>query len=198
MRDRKIASMCFPRGYHAPDEGKRRQALAARRQERVAGFRRGPGGFWDSSAIWGKRTSIAQYRIGSKQRRMSLGSIETLDAEEARRRARSALSKVNLGTDPQIERANARIKASVTIGATVGIYLTDARPISSRTTLTTCDAISRCIGRRCTRSLCTPSRVQWSRRGSRRSRQATAYTRESRSCGPVGLLLVGDRRGAGQ
>jgi integrase len=68
-------------------------------------------------------TWIAQYRVGSKQRRLSLGSTETLDAEEARRRARSALSKVNLGADPQTEKANARIKASVTIGATVGTYL---------------------------------------------------------------------------
>jgi integrase len=71
----------------------------------------------------GKRTWIAQYRVGAKQRRLSLGSTETLDAEEARRRARSALSKVNLGVDPQTEKANARIKASVTIGATVETYL---------------------------------------------------------------------------
>jgi integrase len=71
----------------------------------------------------GKRTWIAQYRIGSKQRRLTLGSTETLDAEEARKRARSALSKVNLGTDPQTEKADARIKASVTIGSTVETYL---------------------------------------------------------------------------
>src|SRR5271170_4271221 len=71
----------------------------------------------------GKRTWIAQYRIGSKQRRMSLGSTETLDAEEARKLAKSALSKVNLGTDPQTEKAHGRLKASVTIGATVETYL---------------------------------------------------------------------------
>src|SRR5271156_3117744 len=71
----------------------------------------------------GKRTWIAQYRVGSKQRRMSLGSTETLDAEEARKRAKSALSKVNLGTDPQTERAHGRLKASVTIGVTVETYL---------------------------------------------------------------------------
>ena len=72
----------------------------------------------------GKRTWIAQYRIGSKQRRMSLGSTETLDADEARRRAKSALSKVNLGTDPQTEKSHGRLKASVTIRATVETYLT--------------------------------------------------------------------------
>src|ERR1700684_11727 len=71
----------------------------------------------------GKRTWIAQYRVGSKQRRLSLRSTEALHAEGAGRRARSALSKVNLGADPQTEKANARIKASVTIGATVETYL---------------------------------------------------------------------------
>ena len=71
----------------------------------------------------GKRTWIAQYRVGSKQRRMSLGSSETIDAEEARKRAKTALSQVHLGTDPQIEKSNARLKASVTIGATVESYL---------------------------------------------------------------------------
>src|SRR5271155_3806486 len=78
---------------------------------------------WLASGYGGKRTWIAQYRIGSKQRRMSLGSTETLDAEEARKLAKSALSKVNLGTDPQTEKAHGRLKASVTIGATVETYL---------------------------------------------------------------------------
>src|SRR5271156_442929 len=71
----------------------------------------------------GKRTWIAQYLVGSKQRRLSLGSTEILDAEEARRRAKTALSQVHLGTDPQIEKSNARLKASVTMGATVENYL---------------------------------------------------------------------------
>jgi integrase len=71
----------------------------------------------------GKRTWIAQYRVGSKQRRLSLGSSETIDADEARKRAKTALSQVHLGTDPQIEKSNARLKASVTVGATVVNYL---------------------------------------------------------------------------
>ena len=32
----------------------------------------------------GKRTWVAQYRLGSKQRRVSLGRVGTLDADEAR------------------------------------------------------------------------------------------------------------------
>ena len=53
----------------------------------------------------GKRTWIVQYRIGQKQRRVTLGNVETIDADNARRRAKKALSKVNLGTDPQLEKA---------------------------------------------------------------------------------------------
>jgi Arm DNA-binding domain len=48
----------------------------------------------------GKRTWIAQYRIGAKQRRLSLGSAKTIDLDEARKRAKIALSQVNLGVDP--------------------------------------------------------------------------------------------------
>jgi hypothetical protein len=47
----------------------------------------------------GKRTWIVQYRIGQKQRRVTLGNVETIDADNARRRAKKALSKVNLGTE---------------------------------------------------------------------------------------------------
>ena len=42
----------------------------------------------------GKRTWIAQYRVGAKQRRIALGTDENLDAAEAYQRAREALSKV--------------------------------------------------------------------------------------------------------
>jgi integrase len=71
----------------------------------------------------GKRTWIAQYRLGTKQRRLSLGSAAAIDADEARKRAKAALSKVNLGVDPQIEKNGARVQASVTIGSTAEIYL---------------------------------------------------------------------------
>jgi hypothetical protein len=84
--------------------------------EALAGF--------GTSPIW-RQADLHRpiHRIGSKQRRLSLGSSETLDAEEARKRAKMALSKVSLGTDPQIEKTNGRLKASVTIGATVESYL---------------------------------------------------------------------------
>ncbi|WP_083772238.1 integrase arm-type DNA-binding domain-containing protein [Methylocella silvestris] len=56
----------------------------------------------------GKRTWIAQYRVGSQQRRLSLGTVEAIDATEARRRAREAIARVQLGQDPQAEKVVAR------------------------------------------------------------------------------------------
>ena len=71
----------------------------------------------------GKRTWIAQYRFGTQQRRVTIGTVETLDADNARRRARSALSKVHLGTDPQLEKVEARAEAAVTLASVVDTYL---------------------------------------------------------------------------
>jgi hypothetical protein len=45
----------------------------------------------------GKRSWIAQYRVGLKQRRVSIGTVETTRADEARNRAKNILSKVYLG-----------------------------------------------------------------------------------------------------
>ena len=72
----------------------------------------------------GKRTWIAQYRMGARQRRVTLGTVDAVDADEARRRARGALAQVHLGTDPQAERAAARAEAAVTLGSVVENYLT--------------------------------------------------------------------------
>ena len=71
----------------------------------------------------GKRTWIVQYRVGTKQRRVTLGTVETLNADEARKRAKSALSKVHLGHDPQIEKIEARAQSAVTLGSIVKRYL---------------------------------------------------------------------------
>ena len=71
----------------------------------------------------GKRTWIAQYRLGSKQRRVTIGTVETLDADKARHKAKTALSKAHLGSDPQVEKAEARAQAAVTLGRVVEDYL---------------------------------------------------------------------------
>jgi hypothetical protein len=63
----------------------------------------------------GKRTWIAQYRIGSKQRRVTLGTVETLDLDRAKQAAKETLARVHLGGDPQTEKAEARTRAAVTL-----------------------------------------------------------------------------------
>lgn len=71
----------------------------------------------------GKRVWIAQYRMGKKQRRVTIGSVETLDLDQARRAAKSILAKVHLGSDPQATKTEAKARAHLTLGATVEPYL---------------------------------------------------------------------------
>jgi hypothetical protein len=71
----------------------------------------------------GKRTWIVQYRVGTKQRRVTLGTVEVLDPDKARQAARETLAKVQLGGDPQIQRAETKAQASVTFGAVAARYL---------------------------------------------------------------------------
>lgn len=80
-------------------------------------------GFGVRVRLGGKRTWIAQYRLGSKQRRVTLGTTDTLDPEEARRRARSVLGAVHNGDDPQAKKAEARARASITLGTVAANYL---------------------------------------------------------------------------
>jgi integrase len=47
---------------------------------------------------------VVQYRIGSKQRRESLGDIRKTDLEQARKNARIRFAQVELGIDPRAER----------------------------------------------------------------------------------------------
>jgi integrase len=71
----------------------------------------------------GKRVWIAQYRFGPTQRRVTLGSVETLDPDEARKQARSVLAKAQLGGDPQADKAEARARAGLTLQAVALRYL---------------------------------------------------------------------------
>ena len=100
-----------------------RLALPEGVQEKIV-FDESLAGFGLRIRAGGKRTWVAQYRIGDKQRRLTLGTAETFDADEARKLARSALAKVQLGTDPQLEKTEARAHATVTLGGVVGDYLT--------------------------------------------------------------------------
>jgi integrase len=77
----------------------------------------------------GKRAWIVQYRVGSKQRRVTLGTVEVLDPDRARQAAKATLAKVQLGGDPQTEKAEGRARAAVTLGAVTKRYLEErAKP----------------------------------------------------------------------
>src|SRR5687767_12638751 len=75
----------------------------------------------------GKRTWICQYRMGRKQRRLTLGSTDVLDLEDARLEAKRALAKAGLAIDPQAEKVRARAQAAMTLGAVLDRYLATKR-----------------------------------------------------------------------
>jgi integrase len=71
----------------------------------------------------GKRTWIIQYRVGAMQRRLTIGSVDKLSADQARKAARGRLARVELGGDPQHEKHEARNAAHHTVGKLVDDYL---------------------------------------------------------------------------
>lgn len=74
----------------------------------------------------GRRTWFVQYRLGAKQRRLNLGTADTVEPDEARRRAKTALARVALGDDPALAKAE-KVKAqAVTIRSTLPGFLAHA------------------------------------------------------------------------
>jgi integrase len=71
----------------------------------------------------GKRVWIAQYRIGAKQRRVTLGDVHKLDVAAARQAASQRLAAVTLGDDPQGKKLAERARAANTLGAVIDSYL---------------------------------------------------------------------------
>ena len=119
--------MCFPKArprlpVRLTKANIERLALPAGVNDRIV-FDAALPGFGLRLRDGGKRTWIVQYRVGTKQRRVTLGTVETLNADEARKRAKSALSTVHLGHDPQLEKAEARAQSAVTLGSIVERYL---------------------------------------------------------------------------
>ena len=78
----------------------------------------------------GSRAWVVQYKIGSKQRRMTLGSIKTVSATKARDTAKDILASVRLGKDPAGEKAEARINATETFKLAVDRFLISLRRCS--------------------------------------------------------------------
>ena len=75
-----------------------------------------------------KRTWIIQYRVGTKQRRLTLADVDKLDAAKARKAAKDRLAAVQLGGDPQADKAEARARAAITLGAKIDAYLSARKP----------------------------------------------------------------------
>src|SRR5262249_19921941 len=69
------------------------------------------------------RTFIAQYKIGEKHRRITLGDVRKVTLEDARKEARRIFGKVANGHDPANEKAERRSAASHTLDATIARYL---------------------------------------------------------------------------
>jgi hypothetical protein len=71
----------------------------------------------------GGRTWVFQYRIGNKQRRMTLGSAAVLSVQEARRRATQLYANAKLGIDPAQRKEEAKALASETVKAKLPLFL---------------------------------------------------------------------------
>ena len=71
----------------------------------------------------GSQTWIYQYRIGSKQRRMVLGSATSVPLTIARENAGRLEARVKLGGDPAMDKETARLSADRTFGVLVDQYL---------------------------------------------------------------------------
>jgi integrase len=70
-----------------------------------------------------RRTWIIQYRIGHKQRRLTIGKAERLTMAQAREAARKKLAQVELGIDPAADKAQTRKDSKFTFGSVVADYL---------------------------------------------------------------------------
>jgi hypothetical protein len=57
-------------------------------------------GFGVRAHLSGSKVFIVQYSVGNKQRRISLGKIETLEVDTARLKAKEILAAVRKGQDP--------------------------------------------------------------------------------------------------
>jgi integrase len=69
------------------------------------------------------RSFIVQYKIGAKQRRISLGNVAKLTLADAFKQARKIFGEVAHGRDPANDRAETRAAASLTLDAIIARYL---------------------------------------------------------------------------
>jgi integrase len=71
----------------------------------------------------GGRSWVVQYDFGTATRRITIGPAAAVHLGEARERAKDILAKVRLGQDPAMQKIEARLRASETLGALLPRYL---------------------------------------------------------------------------
>jgi integrase len=76
----------------------------------------------------GKRVWIVQYRTQGRQRRETLGDVRRVDLKAARASAKKRFAEVTLGGDPQKDKAEAKVRAAVTVGPLTERYLALKKP----------------------------------------------------------------------
>ena len=69
------------------------------------------------------RTFIAQYKIGAKHRRVTIGNVDKVKLEDARAQAKKIFGDIAHGKDPAAEKKDFRKSASHTFGTTIAKYL---------------------------------------------------------------------------
>jgi integrase len=91
-------------------------------------------GFGVRARSSGRRLWIFQYRVGSQQRRMTIGLVSAVSVGDARKVATQLYAKTKLGLDPAGEKIEHQVRAAETFGAAVELYLarqkTRLRPLS--------------------------------------------------------------------
>jgi len=73
------------------------------------------------------RSWVFQYRMGTQSRRMNLGLVSAVKAQDAREVAAKLHAKITLGEDPALQKIEAKAKASDTLGNLVIKYLDQQR-----------------------------------------------------------------------
>ena len=75
----------------------------------------------------GKRSWIFQYGIGTKQRRMTLGTSPALTLAMARKTASELHARVRLGKDPAATKRESQRRAADTVEATLRLFLSEKK-----------------------------------------------------------------------
>jgi hypothetical protein len=71
----------------------------------------------------GKKSWVFQYRVGTKQRRLTLGAATALTPHDARKQAARLHAEVKLGHDPAGDKDAARARANETFAAVLPLFL---------------------------------------------------------------------------